>query len=54
MPTLGSIFMLHKFGGEIVEAVMEHPEVQKFIKSGEKFDVCFLEVFHANALTVRF
>jgi hypothetical protein len=52
LPTLGGIFILHSFGNDMVEAVMEHPEVQKFMKSGEKFDVCFLEVFHANALAV--
>lgn len=52
MPTIVGFFILHSIGNQIVEAVMEHPEIQKFMKSGEKYDVCFLEVFHANALAV--
>lgn len=43
---------LHFIGNKLTGVVMENEEVQKFMKREEKFDVCFLESFHANALTV--
>lgn len=47
------ILMLHGIGRDILKEVMEHPKVIEFMKSDEKYDVCFLESFHANALAVR-
>lgn len=51
-PRLTGIPMLHSYGAKVVIALMENPEMQMFMKSDEKFDVCFLEVFHSNALAV--
>lgn len=53
LPGIMGLPILSSIGGRIVAAVMEHPEVKKLMESGQKFDVCFLEVFHANALAVK-
>ena len=52
MPKLIEIPILHNFGNALVELVMENEDVRNFIKTREKFDVCFLETFHSNALSV--
>lgn len=52
LPSVMEIPMLHGIGKDIVKGVMEHPKVIEFMKSDEKFDICFLESFHANSLTV--
>ncbi|KAL7024823.1 hypothetical protein ACKWTF_013204 [Chironomus riparius] len=51
MPKLLEIPILHNFGNALVELVMENQNVRNFIKTKEKFDVCFLETFHGNALS---
>lgn len=50
LPKFIGIQFLQHMGKETVTTVMEHPNVRKLMKSDEKFDVCFLEVFHAHAL----
>ena len=52
MPKILGIPFLHNVGNELVEVVMENDKVRNFIKTREKFDVCFLEVFHFHALSV--
>lgn len=36
-----------------VEMLMENEDVKKLMNSGEKFDICVLETFNIDALTVR-
>lgn len=50
---LMSIPFLYKLGNDMVESHMIHPEIQKLMQSGEKFDVCIIEVFNVDALLVR-
>jgi hypothetical protein len=52
MPQILVLSILHGLGSKLVPVVMEHPKVVEFMKSGEKYDICFLEVFHASAFTV--
>lgn len=33
---------------------MNHPNLQSFMKSNEKFDICFMESFNADAFVVSF
>lgn len=39
-------------GAELAELYLNHLEVQKLLKSDEKFDVCVIEIFMADALLV--
>lgn len=39
-------------GSDLVITVLEHPAVIKLLESDEKFDVCVIEVFNADALIV--
>lgn len=50
-PIFGVVF-LYKMGADLVEGTLSAPEVSKFIESGEKFDVCIVEVFNADAFLV--
>lgn len=43
---------LYKIGGEMVTAYLSHPEVKTLMDSGEKFDVCIIEMFNADAFLV--
>lgn len=52
IPKLGSIAFLYNLGNQLVNVVMQHAEIQKLMKSKEQFDICILEIFHANALSV--
>lgn len=45
--------MLFKMGSDLVHSVMVHSNVQTLMNSGEKFDVCIIEVFNADAFIVR-
>lgn len=44
--------ILFKMGSDLVNEVMVHPEVQNLLKSNEKFDVCIIEIFNADAFLV--
>jgi hypothetical protein len=44
---------LYKLGIDTVNTYMEHPEILKFMKSEQKFDVCIIEIFNADALLVN-
>lgn len=48
------VFMLYSFGAMGVEMTMEHEGVKKLMESGEKFDVCVLEIFNTDAAIVSF
>lgn len=39
-------------GSDLVHAVMSHPNVQELMNSEEKFDICIIEVFNADAFSV--
>lgn len=52
LPKIISAPFLHNWGNEIASDVLEHSKVQEFLKKKEKFDICFLEVFHVNSLSV--
>ena len=36
----------------MVTAYLSHPEVKTLMDSGEKFDVCIIEMFNADAFLV--
>jgi hypothetical protein len=50
MPPISSMFFLYKMGSDLVNGVMSFPAVQKFLETDEKFDVCVVEIFNADAL----
>lgn len=52
MPRILEIPFLHNVGNDLVEVLMENKNVRNFIKTREKFDVCFMETFHFNAMSV--
>lgn len=43
---------LFYFGAMSVDMTMEHEGVRKLMDSGEKFDVCVLEIFNNDAAVV--
>jgi hypothetical protein len=47
------IMVLYSFGAMAVEMTMEHEGVRNLMDSGEKFDVCVLEIFNTDAAVVR-
>lgn len=53
--TIHPVFMipfLYQMGSDLVISTLEHPGVVKLLESNEKFDVCLMEVFNADALIV--
>lgn len=46
------ITFLYKLGIDTVDAYLQHPNVQKLLKSKEKFDICVIENFNADAFVV--
>lgn len=40
-------------GADTVEHCMEHPEVIKFMKTKERFDICIVESFNMDSFYVR-
>ncbi|KAL7024822.1 hypothetical protein ACKWTF_013204 [Chironomus riparius] len=51
LPLIAGIPFLHWMGNKFAKLVIEHENVQKLLNSKEKFDVCFLETFHGNAMS---
>ncbi|KAG5672607.1 hypothetical protein PVAND_002722 [Polypedilum vanderplanki] len=51
MPKITQFTFLHSMGNKLVDAVMNNTNVKEFMKRKEKFDICFLETFHTNALS---
>jgi hypothetical protein len=49
MPKMLMLFMLYQFGAMAVDFALTHDGVKKLMASDEKFDVCVLEVFNADA-----
>lgn len=49
-PAIGTVVILSKMNADLVDLFMEDSEVQKFINSDEKFDVCIYEIFLTDAL----
>lgn len=49
-PAIGTIFILSKMNADVVDLFMEDNEVQKLLKSDQKFDVCVIENFLVDAL----
>lgn len=37
----------------MINLYMNHPEMEKFLRSKQKFDVCVIENFNADAFLVR-
>lgn len=53
---INPIFMftfLYQMGADTVEHCMEHPEVIKFMKTKERFDICIVESFNMDSFYVR-
>jgi hypothetical protein len=48
-----TISFLYKMGNDLVNGVMELPQVQELLESNEKFDVCVIESFNADAFLVK-
>jgi hypothetical protein len=53
MHPLVIVNFLYNFGVDLVHTFMTHPEVIKFMNDKEKFDVCVIEIFNADAFLVR-
>lgn len=53
MPTVMMVGFLYKMGYDLVDAIMLHDSVKELMNSKEKFDVCILETFNIDALTVK-
>lgn len=53
MHPLAAVAFLFKMGSDLVHQCMEHDGVQKLLKSNEKFDICIIEIFNADAMLVR-
>jgi hypothetical protein len=49
MPKMIMLFMLYNFGAMAVDFAMTHEGVRRLMDSGEKFDVCVIEVFNGDA-----
>lgn len=49
-PAIGTIVVLSKMNADIVDLFMSDTEIQKFMKTDQKFDVCLLEIFNVDAL----
>ena len=52
MPLGFMLMFMAKLGNDIVHNVMSNPKVEELMNSGEKFDVCIVEVFEEEALLV--
>jgi hypothetical protein len=44
------LFVINWMAIEIVEHYTSHPKIKDFLKSGQKFDICVIEVFNFDAL----
>lgn len=53
MPPWIMVGFLYKMGYDLVDAIMVHENVKNLMNSKEKFDVCILETFNIDALTVK-
>lgn len=53
MHPLVIIGFLYNFGIDLVHTFMTHPEIIKFMAAKEKYDVCVIEIFNADAFLVR-
>lgn len=53
MNPLMLLAFLYDFGENMVTTYMKHPNVLKFMKSDQHFDVCIIENFNADAFLVR-
>jgi hypothetical protein len=51
---VSNMLSFYETSNELVDAVLSHENVQKLLKSEDKFDVCFIDSSHANGLLVRF
>lgn len=45
--------LLYYVGGDVVKSYMNHPGTLELLNSDEKFDVCVIEIFNADAMLVR-
>ncbi|CAG9806947.1 unnamed protein product [Chironomus riparius] len=46
------VFVIHWMGTEIVEFHVKHPKILELLNSNEKFDVCLVEVFNFDAVSL--
>lgn len=53
MHPIVTMSFLYKMGSDLVNSYMEYPEIKEFLKTKEKFDVCIIEIFNADAMLVR-
>ncbi|XP_070504965.1 UDP-glycosyltransferase UGT5-like isoform X2 [Chironomus tepperi] len=51
LPLIAGIPFLHFMGSKFATAVFENQNVVELLKRKEKYDICFLETFHANAIS---
>lgn len=52
MPAAVMFGFLYKMGYDLVDSIMLHDNIKALMNSKEKFDVCILETFNIDALTV--
>jgi hypothetical protein len=52
MPPLLSMFFLFQMGNDLVNSCLSYKGVQDFLKEDQKFDVCVIELFNADAMVV--
>jgi len=50
IPGIFLFTFLYSMGAELVDSVMTHDKVLKLMKSKEKYDICVVEIFNADAL----
>lgn len=53
MHPIVTMSFLYKMGSDLVNSYLEYPEIKDFLKTKEKFDVCIIEIFNADAMLVR-
>jgi hypothetical protein len=54
MPPFVMMNFLYSMGELMVETYLSHPNLEKLIKSDEKFDICLFENFNTEALFVSY
>lgn len=48
-----TLMFIYKMGDYIVDEYMQMPAMKNFVSSNEKFDICVIEIFNADAFLVR-
>lgn len=46
------MFVIHWMGSQLAEFYAKHPKILELLNSDEKFDVCLIEVFNFDAVSL--